>query len=213
MSKKDLPADTSPLSPYSYWQESVQAWSDFSRTTNKIMLAQMTAGPAGKRQNLDVEADTLATELLRTFSELNLRHWQNMARFLESFPAWAQTPNNLTGSALVDWFDNFQRKTSVPDRAPKHSDARLQQAQQAAPEMLAAPNGSPDDLTRIKGIGLKVQSRLRELGIYHFKQIANWSERETIWVEEYLAYKGRVTREDWVSQARQLSANGASTYH
>lgn len=210
MSKKDLPTDTSPLSPYSYWQESLQAWSDFSRRAGQIALGQMTNGRTGSRQNLDSDADTLATEMLRTLSDLNLRHWQNTARFLESFPSWSQTPNTLAGPALVDWFDKFQRKAVAQSRS---SETHPGETTLIAPNVLSAPDGAPDDLTRIKGIGPKLRSRLHELGVYHFKQIANWSEPEALWVDDYLAFKGRVSREDWVSQARLLAANGASTYH
>lgn len=45
------------------------------------------------------------------------------------------------------------------------------------------------------------------LGFYHFDQIASWSADEVAWVDTNLeGFKGRVTRDNWVEQARLLAA-------
>jgi len=76
------------------------------------------------------------------------------------------------------------------------------------PPYLPAPrNGIPDDLKEISGIGLKIEDKLNELGIYHFDQIANWNEENVRWIEEYLVFKGRVERENWIGQAKILAAS------
>ena len=60
----------------------------------------------------------------------------------------------------------------------------------------------------IKGVGPKLETLLHSLGFYHFDQLANWSAAEIAWVDENLeGFKGRVTRDEWVQQARDL-ANG-----
>lgn len=213
MSQENLPKDTTPLTPFGYWQESLQAWTDFSQRTTKIMMGQMGKPVAGKTKPLEADADTLASELLRTLSDMNLRHWQNTARFLESFPTWMQAPHNMTGSALVDWFDSFQRKTGTQSAKAPAATKPTNGAALSPPKTLTVPDGKPDDLTRIKGIGPKLSALLNEIGIYHFKQIADWSEPEALWVDDYLSFKGRVTREAWIKQARALSANGTATLH
>lgn len=78
----------------------------------------------------------------------------------------------------------------------------------ARPARLEAPRGGvPDDLKRIKGVGPKLEALLNRLGFWHFDQIANWTAAEVAWVDENLeTFKGRVTRDDWVTQARQLAA-------
>jgi NADH-quinone oxidoreductase subunit E len=43
------------------------------------------------------------------------------------------------------------------------------------------------------------------LGVYHFDQIAAWSSENVSWIERYLAFKGRIGREQWVEQARRLA--------
>jgi len=75
------------------------------------------------------------------------------------------------------------------------------------PEYLPGPrNGIPDDLKEISGIGLKIEDKLNELGIYHFDQIANWTPENVKWIESYLVFKGRIYRENWIGQAKLLAA-------
>ncbi|MEO0607355.1 MAG: hypothetical protein AAFY82_03930 [Pseudomonadota bacterium] len=214
MISQDLPKDESPLTPLGYWQESLAAWADFSQRSGKILMSQTGQG----RGKMDADAEPVTAELLRTLSDFNLRHWQNTARLLEGFPAWTQMPSNMTGSALVDWFDTLQRQrkafsqtfTQPPQTAPA---ARPDTDGLIPPKTLPAPEGSADDLTRIKGIGPKLSSKLNDLGIYHFKQIADWSDAEAKWVEEYLSFKGRVSREKWIPQALTFVTNGSASIH
>jgi predicted flap endonuclease-1-like 5' DNA nuclease len=74
----------------------------------------------------------------------------------------------------------------------------------------AARGGKADDLRRIKGIGPQNQARLNALGIWHFDQIAAWTPDEVEWTGAYLAFPGRIEREDWIPQAKVL-ASGAET--
>ncbi len=214
MSEQDLPQDTVPLTPVEYMQESFAVWRDFSARTSQLMMGQLNTATRPIEPNSE-QAETLASEFLRTFSDMNLRHWQNTARLLESLPSWMRVPHNLSGSALVDWFDQMRRSETGfgfdPEKAETAQKAERGTSQK--PQPIAKPAGKADDLTRIKGIGPKLSSLLNELGIYHFKQIANWSDAEARWVDDYLAFKGRVDREDWIPQARALSANGSQTLH
>ncbi len=69
-----------------------------------------------------------------------------------------------------------------------------------------ARDGKADDLKKIKGIGPKLEEMCHFLGFYHFDQIAAWTEDEIAWVDQNLeGFKGRVTRDDWVGQAKALA--------
>jgi predicted flap endonuclease-1-like 5' DNA nuclease len=97
--------------------------------------------------------------------------------------------------------------TSIPATAKPDETAHAG----TKPAGLSAPRGGKaDDLKRIKGIGKQNEGRLHGLGIWHFDQIAGWSAEEVIWVGSYLAFPGRIEREDWVGQARLL-ARGEET--
>jgi len=71
---------------------------------------------------------------------------------------------------------------------------------------LAAPRGArEDDLLVIKGIGPVNKKKLNEHGIFHFDQIAAWKKADIEAVEAYLAFDGRIAREDWIGQAKALA--------
>jgi predicted flap endonuclease-1-like 5' DNA nuclease len=86
-------------------------------------------------------------------------------------------------------------------RTPAPQPARL-----SKPVALAsARGGRHDDLQRIVGIGPVNEKILHSLGIYHFDQIANWSDSEIAWVEDHMKFDGRIAREEWIKQARLLA--------
>lgn len=73
------------------------------------------------------------------------------------------------------------------------------------PELLdAAREGTKDSLTQIKGIGPKVEEQLNAAGIYHFSQIANWTEANIQWLEENTTFAHRAKKDLWVNQAKAL---------
>ncbi|MFU8864866.1 MAG: NADH-quinone oxidoreductase subunit NuoE [Rhodobacterales bacterium] len=82
------------------------------------------------------------------------------------------------------------------------------------PKTLSAPRETgADDLTRIRGVGPKLETMLNGMGFYHFDQIAAWSAAEVAWVDENLeGFKGRVSRDDWVSQATLLAEGGETAF-
>lgn len=88
----------------------------------------------------------------------------------------------------------------------------------AEPEALvepvhAIPAGPPDELTRMKGVGPKVAALLNGLGITRYDQIAAWTGEDIARVDAQLgAFKGRVTRDQWVEQARLLAAGDQAGY-
>ncbi|RJG43565.1 ATP-binding cassette domain-containing protein [Mesorhizobium sp. DCY119] len=102
--------------------------------------------------------------------------------------------------------------TSKPVKAaPKPASAKPAAKAPAAPKAagvsnrLAAPRGNrADNLTRIKGIGLVNEKKLNEHGIFHFDQIAAWKKADVVAAEAYLAFDGRIAREEWVKQAALL---------
>jgi len=77
------------------------------------------------------------------------------------------------------------------------------------PSLAAAREGGADDLKRISGVGAKIEGILNELGIFHFDQVAAWSDAQKEWVNGYLRFKGRIDREKWIEQAAALAAEEA----
>ncbi len=75
--------------------------------------------------------------------------------------------------------------------------------------LLKSADGKGDDLSLIGGIGPKLNERLKSLGIFHFWQLAALSDADIAKIETGLAIKGRIDREEWVEQSRELMAGKA----
>lgn len=98
--------------------------------------------------------------------------------------------------------------TPEQQAAPVHV-ATAPAARRAKPPVLpAARNGAPDDLTLIEGVSLLQQTTMYSLGVFHFDQIAAWSEENVAWVDQYLRLQGRIEQQEWLEQARELAAHG-----
>ena len=112
----------------------------------------------------------------------------------------ADTLKRIDGTELpliMPWLNSDDRKPALDPSAS------------ARPTTLAkARDGGPDKLTKIKGIGPKLQELLFSMGFFHFDQIASWDKSQVAWVDENLdGFKGRASRDDWVAQAFCLSGS------
>lgn len=105
-------------------------------------------------------------------------------------------------------------KAADPTPAPSAPPPVAPVAEIRQPQGLAGPrDGKADDLKRIKGVGPKLEAQLNRLGFFHFDQIAAWGASEIAWVDDNLeGFKGRVTRDDWVAQARILAAGDETEF-
>ncbi|MBC2836775.1 NADH:quinone oxidoreductase [Paragemmobacter straminiformis] len=135
-------------------------------------------------------------------------------------PAAAVTPDAAPKAAAA--------KAAAPKAAPKAAakPAAAAKKAEAAPKVDAAPaggkkpaalkaprKGKADDLKQIEGIGPALEKLANELGIYHFDQIAAWGEAEVAWMDTNLkGFKGRVTRDKWVAQAKLIGEVGMDEF-
>ena len=89
--------------------------------------------------------------------------------------------------------------------AAKKAEAKPAKAE-AAP--LAAPvsEAKVDDLALISGVGPKILKSLSGLGYTTYAQIANLSAEEIDKIEAEIKMPGRIAREEWPEQAKELAA-------
>ena len=153
-----------------------------------------------------------------------------------------RTQYNASAQRAVDFNDTVRRidGTEVPLLTPWRGKVTPVAATKAAPKAVAKPKieavqkpkteavsgaaarpkgltaareGKADDLKKIKGVGPKLELLLHSLGFFHFDQVAAWTATEIAWVDDNLeGFRGRVTRDDWVAQARLLAAGGATEF-
>ena len=102
---------------------------------------------------------------------------------------------DLTTIKIVDIAGKGGTKTAAKKKAaPK----------KAAPAKAAESAEAGDDLTQISGVGPALVKKLNGAGITTFAQIAAWTEDDVKKFDEELSFKGRIEREDWINQAKEL---------
>ena len=106
-------------------------------------------------------------------------------------------------------------KTDAPKKVAKPKAKKADADDAAAAEMPAtdelpvlfeAPEGEPDDLKKISGVGKVIEGKLHKLGVTTYAQVANFTADEIQRVDDALSFKGRIARENWVEQAKTLEA-------
>ena len=62
-----------------------------------------------------------------------------------------------------------------------------------------------DDLKDIAGVGPFLERKLHSLGIYTFRQVANFTQEDSTKVNELIEFfPGRIDRDNWVGQAKEF---------
>jgi large subunit ribosomal protein L21 len=87
-------------------------------------------------------------------------------------------------------------------KAPVATDEPSAPAEQAPATPPSSSGG--DNLSLISGVGPKIKQSLNELGYTRFDQIAALTPDEIEAIETALKSKGRVARDEWITQAREL---------
>ncbi|WP_299889917.1 50S ribosomal protein L21 [uncultured Ruegeria sp.] len=91
---------------------------------------------------------------------------------------------------------------AVEAGAPKKAAPKKAPAKKA--EAPAADAGA-DDLKKLSGVGPALEKKLLAAGITTFAQIAAWTDEDVAAMDEKLSFKGRIEREGWIEQAKELA--------
>ena len=85
--------------------------------------------------------------------------------------------------------------------APKKAPAKAKAAEAEAPKAAAGA----DDLKKLSGVGPALEKKLHAAGVTTFAQIAAWTDADVAAMDEQLSFKGRIEREGWIDQAKELA--------
>ncbi len=118
-------------------------------------------------------------------------------------------PGTLTPAAIVGASSAPMEPVVSPAGPPAAKgpliDAAAQERARAIGITPAEAGAYGDDLQRVRGIGPKLETMLQDLGVYTFDQMAAWTDEEIDRVNDNLtAFKGRIRRDDWRAQAKEL---------
>jgi predicted flap endonuclease-1-like 5' DNA nuclease len=152
------------------------------------------AGSAGERE------EALRAHLAAARAEYEQCRLE-LARLHDAAPAAAAAPRAAARAPEPE----LAAMTGSPPPAPAATPAGAEAGAGERPASFSPGADRPgDDLKKIKGIGLKLESILHDLGIHYFHQIAAWTPANVAWVDEHLRFRGRIQRERWIEQAREL---------
>ncbi len=86
-------------------------------------------------------------------------------------------------------------------------------SKEGRPFFLVSPRyGKKDNLKKIKGIDAILEEDLNEVGIFHFEQIAQWSQQNCEWIEEFLNLSGITKELKWIEQAKILETGNETLF-
>ena len=104
---------------------------------------------------------------------------------------------------------------SVASAAPVAAAKPAAKAKAAAPVAAAKPAAKAkaaapavagaDDLKQLSGVGPALEKKLHAAGVTSFAQIAAWTDADVAAMDEKLSLKGRIEREGWIAQAKELA--------
>ncbi len=99
------------------------------------------------------------------------------------------------------------RVTEIVESGASTAPAKAAAAAPAAkaPKASKAAKADGDDLKKLSGVGPALEKKLLAAGVTTFAQIANWTEEDIAAMDEQLSFKGRIQREGWVEQAKELA--------
>ena len=92
-----------------------------------------------------------------------------------------------------------------PAPAPEPVAEEVPAAAAEGAALFAAPEGEPDDLKKISGVGPVLETKLHALGVTKFAQVAAFTPEDIAKVDDALSFKGRIERDDWLKQAAELA--------
>lgn len=96
------------------------------------------------------------------------------------------------------------------EEAPAQAEVEPAALAETGFKVLSEPQGEPDDLQKLTGIGKVLEQKLNERGIYHYWQIASMGEEDVAELDQALNLRGRIVRDEWIEQAKNLMREKAA---
>jgi large subunit ribosomal protein L21 len=84
--------------------------------------------------------------------------------------------------------------------------AKAEKKAVASPKVEAATVGAGGDLKKLVGVGPALEKKLIAAGVTSLKQVGAWTDADVSKIDEELSLKGRIEREGWIAQAKDLTA-------
>ena len=115
----------------------------------------------------------------------------------------AQEPEAQEPDAPETKAPDTEAKAEAPPRAKAQPKAKAPSGADAP--VFERPEGEPDDLKKLPGVGPATEKKLNALGIATYAQIAAFTAEEIATVDAALKLKGKIEADDWPALAKELA--------
>ncbi|MEO1188873.1 MAG: hypothetical protein AAFW60_07355 [Pseudomonadota bacterium] len=165
------------------------------------------SGLSGAIRAIENRVDFVGVENRLTSIEYGLAATHHMLR------SRLEQSTELPPAPQRDPFREAPRDSAfMSDPLPRAPDSPLDPIDVVRPKdstgtLLLEPGfGQADDLEKIRGIGPMLRQLLNDTGVFYYWQLAEWTEDDIASIDAILpGYQGRISRDRWVEQARELA--------
>lgn len=156
-----------------------------------------------------VDGASVAAEIIEQMRDKKVKVFKKKRR--QNYRRTAGHRQELTvvqiNEILVGGAKPSAKKAAPKKAAPKAADKTDTEAPKKAAAAKAAPAADiVDDIKLIGGVGPALEKKLNDAGVTSLAQIAKWSAEDVARIDEVLSFKGRIDREEWIEQAKELLA-------
>ncbi len=159
-----------------------------------------------------VEGATVAGEIIeqarnkkiRIFKKRRRKHYQRTAGHRQHVTLVKVT------EILTDGKKPSKKAKAAPAKADKAKDEAPKAEKKAAPKKTEKAETKAadikDDIALIGGVGPALKKKLEGANVKSLKDIAGWSAEDAARIDEELKLGGRIERDEWIEQAKELLA-------
>ena len=164
-----------------------------------------------------VDGATVAGEIVEQARNKKIRIFKKRRR--KTYQRTAGHRQHVTLVKVTEILTDGKKPSKKAKAAPaKAAPAKTAPAKEAAPKATdtkAAPKAAKtkaaktdikDDIALIGGVGPALKKKLEGAKVTSLKQIAEWSADGVARIDEELKLGGRIARDEWVDQAKELLA-------
>ncbi len=132
------------------------------------------------------------------------RQHKTVLRVLDILTGGAKAPKTVPAKTAAP------KKAAVEKAAPKAAATKSSTTIDASSlglsvELLSAPNGKADNLTKLSAIGKVGEKKLNDIGIFHYSQMAQITAEDAIKLDEAYTFKGDLPVDVWVKELKELT--------
>jgi predicted flap endonuclease-1-like 5' DNA nuclease len=169
------------------------------RSVQRPSFAPRASTPPAGDSEVDHARRVLASKLIELKS-LETERERLLARISERDRRIHELEAQLGSAAQAE-----ARACALDERLAQR-EADLARLEQQLSEALSRTPSVEDDLTKIRGIGPKFATMLRELGVNRYAQIADWTEQDVReFADKLRVPPSRIQKAGWIASARTLA--------